>query len=610
MPGTEAQKPPRSFPAAAFLARLLRRREGLAAALACLALAAWMSHPLWGGVWFDAHEYSRYVLRSIEYLRDLRAGALFPRWAPDFYGGFGSPFFDFFPPGVFAATAPFAALGFSVTTALKLAMLAFTAAGALGAYEMVRRETGRPDAALVAGAAFAFAPYRFVDLLLRGDLAEYSALALVPWTILLYRELGRTSRERLPRTAFFAALCHAALLLTHTIIGQWATEAVFALVLLPAALDWLRGRRLRALAPFLALAGAFGLAAIYVWPALAEKGFAHFERVVGGYYVFSHHMVPAADYLKFDYYGFVGDFPPWQRMPFSVGRPLAFAAVVAVACLAWPRAWRTTLAGLPFWAGTAAFLYVMTPSAEWAYRWLPMAAYVQFPWRLLGLAAAFGAGAIGVTWAAALDGPLRPARWPLCLAAVALIVFDAQRFERVKAYYPADKVPQTVADVVAGGMDGTASADEHLPREASRPPAHPRDRLIVASPGVEARATQKSGTAYDVQVDATGPGAADLLVFDFPGWKARTIAGPAQATLGPSPQGLAQLTFPAAGHYEVAVSFGTTPVRTAAAALSLLTLLFLWPLLKALARWRVLAPRAAPEAAPAPPPAPSVQPSL
>ena len=88
------------------------------------------------------------------------------------------------------------------------------------------------------------------------------------------------------------ALCHAAVLLTHTVIGQWASEAIFLLVLPPAIGDWARGRRFRALAPFLAIGGAFGLAAVYVLPALAEKGFSHFERVVGGYYTAAGHTVP------------------------------------------------------------------------------------------------------------------------------------------------------------------------------------------------------------------------------------------------------------------------------------------------------------------------------
>ncbi|MHB8420793.1 MAG: 6-pyruvoyl-tetrahydropterin synthase-related protein [Myxococcales bacterium] len=600
---------PIATPAAA-CARFLGKREVLLGTLAFLALGAWMSAPLWGGVWFDAHEYSRYVSRTIEYLRDLRDGTLFPRWAPDFYGGFGTPFFDFYPPGVFASASLFALLGVSVTTALKLVMLGATVAGGVGAFELVRRETGRADAGLVAGAAFTFAPYRFVDLFLRGDLAEYAAIALLPWMFLYYRELTRASRERLPRTAFLAALCHAGVLLCHTVIGQWATEAVFALALVPALADGWRGRRLQALGPLAAMGGALGLSAIYVLPALAEKSAAHLERMREGYNSFSGHMVPALDYLKFSYYGWVGDFPPSQRMPFSVGVPLAAAAVLGLACLFSPRARRILRSALPFWIGTLALLWVMTPSAQWVYRLLPLAEYIQFPWRLLGLTAAFGAGVVGITWAAAVDGArLSRARWPLAILAVLLIGLEARRFEAVKGYYAPAQIPASAA-AVAATMDATTSEDSHLPRTAPRPPPHPRTQLAVASPGVEVRAEQRSGTSYLIDVDAKVPGTVDVQILDFPGWRAKTLEGPGTIELSPSPAGLTRLAIAAPGHYQVSVWFGTTPARTAAAAISLLTLLLFLPLLRLAARLPLLAQQPLPAAPEPAQPAPSTLPSV
>ncbi len=599
---------PALTPAATLARQMTRltRQQTLVAVGTFLALGVFMSYPLWGGYWFDAHEYSRYVSRAVEYLHGLRDGFFYPRWAPDFYGGYGSPFFDFFPPGVFAVTAPFVAVGFSIVTALKIAMVLFTVAGALGACALVRGETGRLDAALVAGTAFLFAPYRFVDLFLRGDLAEYGAITLLPWAFYLYRELSRAPREKLPRLAALAALCHAAVLLTHTVIGQWASEAIFLLVLLPAIGDWVRGRRFRALAPFFAIAGAFGLAAVYVLPALAEKSFSHFERVVGGYYTAAGHTVPLELLLKFDFYDFTGDFPP-TRMPFSVGVPIALAFVFAAASLFLPRGRKALRQLLPWWLGVLAFTFLMFPIMTPVFRLLPLSAYVQFPWRFLGFVAAFGAGAIGVTWAVLVDGPfLRQARWPLAVAAVAIIVIGSRSRERVKRYYSPSEVPSTFA-AVAANVDGTASADEHLPKQAVGPPRVPRLDLI-ASTGTPVRATakQSSGTEYTVDLAADDAGAIDMKIFFFPGWTAKTLSGPGQVTLGPSPAGLIRLTAPQAGSYRVALSFGTTPVRSAAAALSLLTLLLLFPALKLAARLRFLTPQPAPEPAASPPAEPNV----
>jgi hypothetical protein len=362
-----------------------------------------------------------------------------------------------------------------------------------------------------------------------------------------------------------------------------------------------------------------------VLPALAEKGFSHFERVVGGYYTAAGHTVPISLMLKFDFYDFTGDFPP-TRMPFSIGVPVALGLLFAVASLFLPRGRRALRLLLPWLLGALVFIYLMFPIAGPVFRLLPLSEYVQFPWRFLGFVAAFGAAVIGVTWAVLVDGPfLRQARWPLAVLAIGVIVYGSRSREGVKAYYPQAKVPVTFAQVAAT-VDGTASADEHLPRQAIGPPKHERTELVTAvGPAVRATATQSSGTEYvvDISADEAGPEEAgsagrraeaggrsiqaDMELFFFPGWTAKTLSGPGEVTLSASPVGLVRLTAPQAGSYKVAVSFGTTPVRTAAAALSLLTLLLLLPALKLAAKLRFLTPQPVPE--PAAPEATGVAPA-
>jgi len=566
--------------------RWLGGRDILASSLVLAVAALWMSRPLWGGIWFEGHEYGRYLSRTIEFVRGWREGSVYPRWAPDFYGGFGSPFFDFFPPGVFAAAGPLALAGLSIPTALKIAMLGFTLLGGLGALALVRGETERTDAGLVAGAAFVFMPYRFVDLFLRGDLAEYAAISLLPWAFFFYREISRAPREQLPGRVFLASLTHAGVLLTHTIIGQWATEALALAVLLPALGHFWRGEHFRALSPVLAMGGAFCLAAVYLLPALGEKEFCSFERVMGGYYTTTDHLVPAADFFNLSYYAFVGDLLQRAvRMPFSIGTPLVLAMVLAAACLLFRGTRRAVLPSIPWWLGTAAVLWLMTPAARGAYRFLPLAGYLQFPWRLLGLSSALGAAALGTTWAAfTCGGALRRWRWPLALVAVALVAFEARRFEGVKRYYVLAELPDS-AEAVAQRVEGTTSAHEHLPRAVVALPLRPRDSLVKPAEGpVRATAEQLDGTSYRLSISAEGPGSVDVQIFHFAGWRARTLSGPAEAAFAPSPRGLTRLAVPGAGEYVVQLSFGSTPIRKAGATISLLALLFLLPALRLLAR--------------------------
>ena len=40
-----------------------------------------------------------HLYRALEASHLLRSGVLYPRWAPDFYLGYGYPFFNFYAPG-------------------------------------------------------------------------------------------------------------------------------------------------------------------------------------------------------------------------------------------------------------------------------------------------------------------------------------------------------------------------------------------------------------------------------------------------------------------------------------------------------------------------------
>jgi hypothetical protein len=95
-------------------------------------------------------------------------------------------------------------------------------------------------------------------------------------------------------------------------------------------------------------------------------------------------------------------------------------------------------------------------------------------------------------------------------------------------------------------------------------------------------------------------------VFDFPGWKVETRAGPAAARQSTSPKGLIRLSLPAAGSYQLTVYFGSTPLRTLSALTSLSAFLlvypFLWYLSRQLLYWRTyngeVLPLASPRSAP------------
>jgi hypothetical protein len=571
---------------------LAQHRRALLVFGTLTALSVVMSAAVWDGTYLSTHEDDRYAIRAVEYLRSWRDGDILPRWAPDLYGGYGSPTFVFFPPVSIALTCAFALLGFSILTSLKLAGVVLTCVGAYGAYLLVLGETGLMDAALIGSAAFLFAPYRFVDLTMRGDLAEYGGYAALPLTLYFFRALGRVPFERIPRNAFFAACALALVLTSHPLAGLWTVLFLPLFFIGPAFQAWRRRDRFRALSPFFAGLGGCAISAVYSVPAVIEKANVHYERALGGYYAAETHVVPIPLFFKLWYYEFAGEYPPDSRMPFSIGFPLALAMGTAVLCVASRRLRGFLRPSRIWWAGVVLVLVVMSPLAVPLYENVPFAKYIQFPWRLLGVVAAVGAAAVGTTWAAVSRHPLLHRLGPsLVILALVGIVVDAETFERTRGYIPLGKFKLTPSLVAANTGDPTTNAGDHLPRLVEKPPSQPRGSLVnPLDKTTKVSARQRGGTRYTLDINASTPWAVELQVIFFPGWRVETTSGPSTITLDPSPNGYVRLQAPSPGHYKARVSFGPTWVRGLSALLTLASLLLMWPVLARLSRLGVFRP--------------------
>ena len=103
-----------------------------------------------------------HVFRAAEYGEVLRGGVLYPRWAPDFYYGYGYPIFNYYAPLTYAFANLFDALpGVDTVLSVKLVIIAVYALGAYGLYFLARRHFGS-TAGVIASAAFVLSPCRDV----------------------------------------------------------------------------------------------------------------------------------------------------------------------------------------------------------------------------------------------------------------------------------------------------------------------------------------------------------------------------------------------------------------------------------------------------------------
>jgi hypothetical protein len=550
-----------------------RRRRILQAALILAAAAFYL--PLFGHHWFETHESIWYPVRTIEYAHIWSLGDWYPRWCPDFYGGYGSPFFNYAPPLVYMLGAVGVSAGLTAEFSLKLVILFFSALGALGVWKLVEGETGRSDAAFVAASVFVAAPYRFFDLFQRGDLSEYAAIAVLPWCLWLYRALLRAPDERQLACALGAALSHAVLLFSHTILGLWGTELIALALALPLLRAWRAGRRRSVSLSVLALGGAIGLSAIYTVPAFFER-----ELVKIGI-----STLKAYEYRR--------HFIEWTSLfrpgVFFLGWPLlAAAAAAAIACLV-PATRPRLRAAAPWWGATLLLCWLPTRGAEPIWPLFPLGPFIQFPWRLLGLAAVCGAVAVGTSWAGLIQS-VGARGWLVVLAAAGALssaIPEARVVQYIEKSAISPRTPRDISRFVWGANHG----EGFLPREHMYVPTAPRGERYahLLDDSVRIVRAVPSGLGYALKLEAAKPGSVETQSLWFPGWQVDRVSGPATPTLAPSAKGRVQLDLARPGSYELQVIFGNTAARTAGNLLTWLSVILLYPTMRLISR-RVIDP--------------------
>lgn len=527
-----------------------------------LALGVVLCWPLTKVFWFHSHEGQEYVARTVEYATALRNGDIYPRWLSSLYGGYGSPFANFYAPGVYWLGGIFTLVLDSPTVAVKLVVLLSVLMAAGFSFALLYQETKREDAALLGASLYTLAPYRVAEVGWRGDLAEHLALGMLAAALFAYRRiLFQNTPRSIATAALLAALAHAGMVMSHTVLGLWGTGVAAVLVSLSAYGLWRRGALSRALPLGLAFVAALLISALYTLPALLEKKWVRTETMV------TSSNAPENNALAWKAFFEYGS-------AHQIG-PLLVCALAACA-LGWWLRQKPSLAALAWLGGALALTALTLPVASplWAAHVIPFGAYIQFPWRLLGPVCLCAAVAVGLSWAHAF-----PSRRVAALASLPLLCMAAVLVVPSTRLSP--MAPEHVllsSERISRLWHRGTVLDEYLPSSVVEPAMLPAAHVAESTPAVKVRIDESAGTRHDMTLNAQQATDLELALHAFPGWQVETREGAESVRLGTSRRGLVSLHVPAAGRYVVAVRFGSTPARRTALVLFLLGLLSVWPL--------------------------------
>ncbi|MCA9973059.1 MAG: hypothetical protein KC425_22730, partial [Anaerolineales bacterium] len=473
-----------------------------------------------------------HVFRLAELSYLVRGGEFYPRWAPNFYHGYGYPIFNYYAPLTYYLGLPVELLpGLDAVDGIKAVFVLGLLLGGIGTFGYVRRQWGAA-AGYVATAVYLYAPYvLYVDPHARGALAESFSLGIFPLALwLLDRLRGRQTPGRLAA----AALAVAGVILSHNLMAL----LFFGILAAWAAWQWLvaaAGGRRAAAWPIAALGLGLLLAAFFWLPVALERTAVNLNTLLGrgDNYDFRTHFLTLRELLAWTPRLDWGDTQPAFR--FNLGVAQWLLGGLGLLLLAVRRLRRARQAAF-FAIGLLLLLALMLPLSTAVWEALPFLPYFQFPWRLLGAAAfclAVLAGAavdallargptagrtavaVGVALPILLGLPLtQPAPWddfgPVTQRRLTEIEHRGRWLGTTSTadYVPAtvDVVPPPTPDVVRGYYEGT-----------------PVDRVNrVAMPDgavVEAERIRPLLTRYHVQAPKNFR--LRLYLFDFPGWQVR-----------------------------------------------------------------------------------------
>ena len=504
---------------------------------------------------FSSDDGEWMVVRLSDFHRSFVSGQIPVRWAARLNHGYGYPVFNFLYPLAFYLGEFFYFFTGSFVNSVKLIFISSFLFSGFFMFWWGRKVWGELGG-LVSAIFYVYAPYRFLDVYVRGSIGEAVSFIFLP---LIFGAIYELSQKKKWLYVVIGAFAYAGLIMSHNIMAMIFTPIILL------AIDWHR-RKVKNKKRFLFLASGFvllgfGLSCFFWLPALYDKQFIILDQVTVAR--FWEHF-PTLKQLLIPRWGYGPSIPgPNDAASYQIG-PIHLLVVI-LSLVVWRR--QTVFFGIIF----ALFFFLMLSPSVFIWQTIPALWRLQFPWRLLAtttLASSFLAGATVSTKGESAFGRqlIKPRFKPLLTAGLVILVIgltyryaEPEYFvDRGEAFYTTNEATTTVQD-------------EYLPvwvREKPIERAKKKVEVVSGEGKISHLVFNSKKVSFDVEIETESE--IQINTIYFPGWQVR-VDNQATPTTYDNEKGLMRFTI-GPGKHQVVVEFGETPIRLFADIISLASL--------------------------------------
>lgn len=515
-----------------------------------------VSWPLLRSGYFS-HQDDLHIIRLVEMRKCFSDFQIPCRWVPDMGWGNGFPLFNFYGVATYYIGAILSYFVGYIISAKILFYFSLTL-GSYGVYFLVRDLWGK-YAGLTSAALYLLAPYKALDVYVRGALTESMALTIIPFVFyFLY-----TKKYKYFAVSLFLFL------ITHNIMTIIFLPVIFAWSIYCLIDTKFKDYKLIVMSFVL----SFGLASFFILPAFLEKNLVQTESLTRFELDYRANFISIKQLFFDRVWGYGTSIPgPLGGMNFQIGWPYWVLALFSMLSIFYAKIQRKIkFLTVGIFAIFLFSIFMTHNKSTFVWETFSILKYFQFPWRFLSLSI-FTSSILGGVFISLLKERIQ-----IYLSILIIIITFILNWNYFKPreFYNITENEKLTGDLWEQQRKGALL--DYLPKTALEPrEGAPTSPIIISGESTTSNFVNKSNNfKFDVKVSKDS--VIDVPVYYFPDWIIY-INSKQYPSNHDNLLGRISINLPV-GEYKVEGKFKNTPLRTISNMISLLSiagLLILW----------------------------------